>query len=193
MKTRSFGAAALVAAGALGFFTLTASGQDNMGGQAGTATKAKMGSVSAADKKFAMNAARGGIAEVEAGKLAADKATSDTLKAYGQQMVDEHTAANDKLKTIAEGKGLILPTAPAAKDAAAIAKMSKLSGAAFDRAYKKFAVISHMDAYKVFSTEVSMGKDSDIKGFAKETLPTVKMHLTHAKQFAGKRAMTHKM
>ena len=87
-------------------------------------------------------------------------------------MVDEHTAANEKLKTIAAGKGLTLPTAPAAKDAAAIAKMSKLSGAAFDSAYKKFAVASHTDAYKVFSSEVALGKDRDLKQFATDTLPT---------------------
>ena len=189
MKMRSMGLAALLATGLIGSFTLTANGQDGMGAGA---TKSKM-MVPAADKKFAMNAARGGIAEVEAGKLAADKATSDTLKSYGQQMVDEHTAANDKLKTIAESKGITLPTSPAAKDAAAIAKMSKLSGAAFDSAYKKFAVASHVDANKVFSMEVSMGKDSDLRGFAKETLPTVKMHLAHAKAFAGKMPMGHKM
>ncbi len=188
MKLRYFGLAALLATGLLGTPGSAANGQDKMDGQSGSAMKGKTGSVSAADKKFAMNAARGGIAEVKAGKLAASKATSETLKSYGQQMVDEHTAANEKLKAIADGKGVTLPTAPAAKDAAAIAKMSKLSGAAFDSAYKKFAVVSHTDAYKVFSTEVSAGSDSDIKGFAAETLPTVKMHLAHAKQFAGKMA-----
>ena len=83
----------MLATGLLGSFSLTANGQDKMGG----AAKTKQTMFPAADKKFAMNAARGGIAEVEAGKLAADKASSDTLKAYGQQMVDEHTAANDKL------------------------------------------------------------------------------------------------
>ena len=188
MKMRTIGLAALLATGVLGSFSPLANGQDKMGG-----AKAKQMMVPAADKKFAMNAARGGIAEVEAGKLAADKASSDTLKAYGQQMVDEHTAANDKLKTIAEGKGLTLPTAPAAKDAAAIAKMSKISGAAFDSAYKKFAVASHIEANTVFSTEVKAGKDADLKGFAKETLPTVKMHLAHAKEFAAKMPMKHKM
>ena len=62
--------------------------------------------------------------------------------------------------------------------------MSKLSGAAFDSAYKKFAVASHVEANTVFSTEVKTGKDADLKGFATETLPTVKMHLAHAKEFA---------
>ena len=189
MKLRYVGAA-LLATGLMGSMALVARGQDKMDGQSGAMTKS---AVPAADKKFAMNAARGGIAEVQAGKLAADKATSDTLKQYGQQMVDEHTAANDKLKSIAEGKGLTLPTAPAAKDAAAIAKMSKLSGSAFDSAYKKFAVASHTDAYKVFSMETKMGTDSDIKQFATDTLPTVKAHLAHAKQFAGKTSMGHKM
>ena len=50
------------------------------------------------DKKFVMDAAVGGMAEVELGKLAAEKATNPEVKQFGQRMVDDHTKANDELK-----------------------------------------------------------------------------------------------
>ena len=59
MKTRYFGLAALLATGVLSPLGLAANGQDNMDGQSGTATKGKMGTVPAADKKFATNAGAG--------------------------------------------------------------------------------------------------------------------------------------
>jgi putative membrane protein len=61
------------------------------------------------DTAFAMAAARGGIAEVETGKLAADKAISPDVKAFGQQMVDDHGKANEQLKSVAEKQNLTLP------------------------------------------------------------------------------------
>ena len=141
-----------------------------------TTTAAARQRVPAADKMFAMKAARGGIAEVEAGKLAAEKATKDEWKQFGQKMVDDHTAANDKLKSIAANKGITLPASPAPKDAAVIAKLSKLSGAAFDSAYAKFAHASHIEAEQLFTKEAATGKDADLKQFAADTLPTVKEH-----------------
>lgn len=63
-----------------------------------------------ADTHFAMKAAQGGMAEVKMGQLAADKASSPDVKAFGQQMVDDHTKANDQLKSIAQEQGITLPS-----------------------------------------------------------------------------------
>ena len=54
------------------------------------------------DKKFLQDAAIGGLMEVESGKLATQKGSSDGVKKFGQQMVDDHSKANDQLKEIAE-------------------------------------------------------------------------------------------
>src|SRR5579885_1157926 len=87
------------------------------------------------DDMFAKKAAEGGMAEVELGKLAADKGTSPDVKAFGQRMVDDHTKANDQLKSVASQENIALPTDINAKDKAEKDRLSKLSGAAFDRAY----------------------------------------------------------
>ena len=56
--------------------------------------------LSGADSQFATKAAAGGIAEVKLGELAQKNASSPDVKAFGQKMVDDHTKAGNKLKSI---------------------------------------------------------------------------------------------
>jgi putative membrane protein len=130
-----------------------------------------------ADTTFAMRAAQGGTAEVQMGKLAAEKASSPDVKAFGQQMVDDHTKANDDLKSVAEKKGMTLPADMNAHQHAAYTKLQKLSGAAFDRAYVKDMVMDHQEDVKEFQKESNTGKDDEVKSFASRTLPVLQTHL----------------
>jgi putative membrane protein len=54
------------------------------------------------DRVFVMKAARGGMAEVELGKLAVEKGSSPDVKQFGQRMVDDHGKAGDELKSLAQ-------------------------------------------------------------------------------------------
>lgn len=129
------------------------------------------------DAHFVMEAAKGGMAEVELGKLATEKASSDEVKKFGQRMVDDHSKANDELKTLAQSKNITLPTAPDSKDKALMDKLSKLSGDAFDRAYMQEMVKDHKKDVSEFRSVSKSGKDADIKAWASKTLPTLEDHL----------------
>jgi putative membrane protein len=129
------------------------------------------------DMKFAMEAAMGGMAEVEMGRVAARKGASDEVRQFGQKMVDDHSKANDDLMHVASGKGMALPTALDAKHQAEMQKMSALSGEAFDRAYVKMMVKDHKKDVAEFQMESMRGADADIKSFATRTLPTLQEHL----------------
>jgi putative membrane protein len=144
------------------------------------------------DSHFVMEAADGGMAEVEMGKLAVEKASSPDVKNFGQRMVDDHSKANDELKQVASQKGITLPSAPSAKHKAKMDKMSKLSGAAFDKAYMDDMVADHKKDVGEFQKEASSGKDPDVKAFASKTLPTLQDHLKMAQETHGKVA-GHKM
>jgi len=144
------------------------------------------GKVSAADKQFAMKAAQGGMAEVELGKLAADKGKSDDVKQFGQHMVDDHSKANDQLKSVAQQKNITLPTDLSAKDKALKNKLSGMSGDQFDKAYMAAMVKDHKTDIAEFQKEANSGKDSDIKNFASQTLPTLKDHLKMAQDANAK-------
>jgi len=131
----------------------------------------------AADQKFIHEAAIGGMAEVELGKLAEQNASNPEVKSLGQRMVDDHSKANDELKTLAQNKNITLPTELDAKHKALRDRLSKLQGAQFDRAYMQAMVQDHKKDVSEFRHESTSAKDPDVKSFASKTLPTLEEHL----------------
>jgi putative membrane protein len=131
---------------------------------------------------FIMNAAKDGMAEVEIGKLATEKASNPQVKQFGQRMVDDHGKANEELKTLAQNKNVTLPTELDPKHKATRDRLSKLSGDAFDHAYMQEMVVDHRKAVNAFRTEEKSGTDPDIKAWAAKTLPTLEEHLKLAQE-----------
>jgi putative membrane protein len=129
------------------------------------------------DASFYKNAAEGGIAEVEAGKLAQQKSANPQVKSFGAMMEKDHTAANDKLKTLADSKNISLPSSSSVGQMADKAKLEVLTGATFDKSYIKGQVTAHQDTIALFKKEIASGQDPDAKAFARKTLPTVRAHL----------------
>jgi putative membrane protein len=136
----------------------------------------------AGDSRFAKEAAQGGMAEVKLGQLAEEKGSSDAVKSFGKRMVDAHSKAGDKLKEAASKENITLPTDISAKDQATYDRLSKLNGAAFDRAYAKDMVMDHQTDIAAFQKEASSGESTLLKSFASESLPTLQGHLKEAKQ-----------
>jgi putative membrane protein len=146
------------------------------------------------DNKFILKAASGGMAEVELGKLAVQKATASDVKQFGQHMIDDHSKANDELKTLAAQKQVTLPSAPDAKEKKLYNRLSKLSGAAFDKAYVHAMLTDHEEDVKEFERESNSGNDPDVKAWAAKTLPTLKDHLQMVRGLSGKSGkMNHVM
>jgi len=139
--------------------------------------KAKKTAKPMSDQTFVIDAAKGGMAEVELGKLAQDKAASTEVKNFGKRMVDDHSKANDELQSLAKNKNITLPPDLDPKDKALRDRLSKLSGAAFDRAYMNAMLSDHRKVVSEFKRESTAGKDPDVKAFASKTLPTVEEHL----------------
>jgi putative membrane protein len=147
----------------------------------GAATKTeKSASLDSADRKFIEKAAAGGMAEVEMGKLAQQHAANDQVKQFADRMVQDHGKSNDELKAIATSKGVQLPGAPDKAAKRDLDKLSKLSGANFDREYMKHMVGDHKGTVAMFQAEAKSGRDADVKGFASKTLPTLQEHLKMA-------------
>ncbi|MGI8470008.1 MAG: DUF4142 domain-containing protein [Pyrinomonadaceae bacterium] len=135
---------------------------------------------------FMKEAAQGGMAEVELGKLAASKAQNAEVKAFGQKMVTDHTKINNDLKEVAAKKKATLPTEVNAKQKELMDKLSKLSGADFDKEYVDSMVDDHKEDIDAFQEQADSGNDSNVKGFAARNLPTLKAHLDMIKNIQGK-------
>lgn len=138
------------------------------------------------DTAFAMAAARGGLAEVEMGKLAAEKASNPDVKAFGQQMVEDHGKANKHLKSVAAKEHMTLPASMNAKQQSTYDTLKTKSGADFDKAYVDAMVKDHEADVKAFQREAENGKNDQIKNFASETLPVIQGHLEKIKGIQSK-------
>lgn len=139
-----------------------------------------------ADHKFVMNAAEGGLMEVQMGQLAQQNAQSQDVKNFGQRMVTDHSKANDELKTLAQTKGITLPTEMKHKDKSEMDKLGKASGADFDRMYMKMMVKDHQKDVAEFRKATKKVKDSELNAWATKTLPVLEQHLQQAKEISQK-------
>jgi len=138
------------------------------------------------DPQFAMEASRGGVEEVELGRMAAQKSRNPDVKRFGERMVTDHSKANAELKQLAASKGITLPGELSAEQKAEVERLSKLSGAEFDREYMSMMVADHDKDVAAFQEESQQGSDSDIKAWASKTLPTLQEHQRMAHEINDK-------
>jgi putative membrane protein len=141
------------------------------------------------DRLFAQLATSGGMAEVDFGRLAAEKASGSAVKTFAQRMVDDHSAANEKLAGIAEKSKIPLPEEIDKDHQAIRADLEKLDGARFDLAYMQAQVVDHQKTVQLLEWEIGQGQDAQLQRFAAETLPTVLDHLEMARALTAELAM----
>lgn len=137
------------------------------------------------DSTFYKHAAEGGMSEVDLGNLAQKKSANERVKEFGAMMVKDHSAANEKLKSIAASKSIKLPGSASIGEMATKTKLEVLSGETFDKSYIKGMIKDHQEDIVLFKKEIASGKDLDAKAFATATLPTLRAHLKAIKSIAA--------
>ena len=152
---------------------------NNMNNTADSARNAQ-GTVDDKTHTFMNDAAEAGMAEVEIAKLAKDRAQNPRVKNFAEMMIKDHSAANNDLMNIARSKNVTLPST-IGKHQDHLEDLSKKNGAEFDKAYMKMMVNGHEDVVKDFEKCSQNGTDPDVKTFAAQKLPTLRMHLDSAK------------
>ncbi|HEY1042445.1 MAG TPA: DUF4142 domain-containing protein [Telluria sp.] len=163
---------------------------ESMSGRSGTAGTAAAGggTLNRADSKAIVDMAMANMAEVEMGKMAQSKGTSEQVKSYGQQMIDDHGKALSEVQALAQAKGVTLPTALDDKHRRAADKLGAMSGAAFDKAYMERAgVKDHKAVHARLGKIESSAKDPDVKALATKMKPVVQQHLNSAQQMSKAR------
>ncbi len=131
----------------------------------------------AVDNDFSARAAEINLAEIRMADLAMKKTSNPAVKNLAQHLEADHTKANDQLKQIASKQNLTLPTKLDPKDQAEYDRLSKLSGAEFDKAFTHVVARDHRTAIAEFRREAAHGTDPEMKKYASDTLPTLEHHL----------------
>ncbi|MFD1770349.1 DUF4142 domain-containing protein [Sphingobacterium suaedae] len=135
----------------------------------------------AGDTTFATEAALSGLAEVELGQLALEKADEQQVKDFADMMVKDHGKANEELQKIASDKKIMLPTALDLKHANIRDDLLSKSGAEFDKAYVAAMVDGHEKTYALMQEGAKNMVDEQLRAFAEKTAPIVKVHLERIK------------
>ena len=150
-------------------------------------TPAAISAQTVSDAQIASIVVTANQVDIDAGKLAASKATNPEIKKFGQQMVTDHTGVNKqatalvtKLKVTPEDNS----TSQSLKAGGDknIANLKSLKGAEFDKAYIDNEVTYHQAVIDAIDkTLVPSAQNAELKALLVKVRPAFVAHLEHAK------------
>jgi putative membrane protein len=141
------------------------------------------------DKIFLRKAAQGGMAEVKLGQLAAQKASGDDVRSFGQKMVDDHTRLNDEMAPIADSMGVRLPKDLNKEDQAEYDKLNTLSGNNFDMEYLSFMVKDHHKDLREFRQEAASTTDPTLQMAVANATKVIHEHMVMVDKMAREKGV----
>ncbi len=131
-------------------------------------------------KDFVMDAANGGMMEVQLGKLVSQKASSPEVKDFGSTMVKDHSDANQKLKSAVKSLQITIPSTMDKDHKDMMDKLNNKTGKDFDKEYMDMMVKDHKKDVSDFETAQKNVTDPSLKSWIDKTLPVLKQHLAKA-------------
>jgi putative membrane protein len=144
--------------------------------------------VSSGDRALMEGIAHANLAEMETGKMALEKSKNDEVRKFAQMMIDDHTKAQSELSTLAQKKGVALPTGPDLSHKTIATALNLLSGTTFDSQYiARAGVGDHERAQALLEKVQTNADDADLKAYAAKTIKAVEHHLSVAKAMEAKK------
>jgi Predicted outer membrane protein len=135
------------------------------------------GQTNVPDRLFVRLIAVGGLAEVDAAKLATQRAQNVSVKEFAERMADDHGKANARLSNLAKQANISLPAEPDPDQKAMRERLERADRAQFDLLYMQGQLVDHQKTVQLLQWEIGSGENADIQHFAAEMLPTVFGHL----------------
>lgn len=146
----------------------------------------KGNNISNSDREFMDKASQGGMTEAQLASAAIIKGQNPEIKAFAQQMINDHSEVNRQIRDLAKQKVVALSETMSIEQTQTLGNLAKLSGAAFDKQFAKMMVEDHEKTVADFQKAYDGTSDVDLKKFTEETLPKLKMHLQMIKEIQSK-------
>ena len=135
--------------------------------------------------------------DIDAGKWAISRATSDEVKAFARLMVADHTGVNKAATDLAARLKVTPQDNPTSKSLKAegdksLAHLKTLKGAAFDQAYVDREVAYHQQVVDALDNTLIPGaQNEELKALLVKVRPAFVAHLAHAKRLQASRSHAH--
>lgn len=142
------------------------------------------GGMTPQDRTFVRTAAKINNGEIQGGTVAQRRAASPVVRQLASRYVQDHTLNMQRLASVAASAGVPLPppSAVTPDDRAAMMKLQRLSGAAFDATFVANERKGHVTAIQEYQQEISAGSNPRVLAYARTSLPVLKAHLALATQ-----------
>ena len=124
---------------------------------------------------FLTSAAQGGIAAVEAARLAAKVTQNSAVEEHAYGLIYDHEHMNEQLARIAAKRGITLPSAPEAARAAGLQALRDAPPSAFDAMYLAFIADEHERLVELLQSSL-LHADTEVAVFASYNLPRERAH-----------------
>lgn len=134
------------------------------------------------DGTWLVGAHQTNLAEIQAGKLAAQSGHTAAVRAAGQMLAQDHAKLDAKLRPVAKQAGVKLPNRPNAEQRDEMKQFQKASGVQFDKVWTHTETDGHVKAIEMTEREIHDGKVPQVKHLAQAALPVLKKHLHALKQ-----------
>lgn len=159
-------------------------GETTISDSASTGTAGTAGGTTATldtmDQNFAMTTASSDMLEIQSSNMAMQNASSERVKAFATTLIRDHGTTTDQLKSIVSGKNVTLPADMMPKHKTMLDKLQGKTGKDFDKAYMDLQVTNHREAVQLFERASTNLTNAELKGFATQHLPHLRMHLDSA-------------
>ena len=124
--------------------------------------------------------------EMQEGQLAAQMSSNARIKAFGRQMIKDHTKSTDMVMAAAQKSGVTVTPPPLGPDQQAqIDQLKSAQGPAFDQMYLSQQLASHEAALSVQKGYATTGDDKNLKKAAMKIIPVVEHHIDELKSMGA--------
>jgi putative membrane protein len=122
------------------------------------------------------------IFEIRGGHIALSKSHNSEVRSLAKTLIRDHTQSLKKTRARAHRLGVDVPNEPSPTEKWQLEEIAERHGAGFNHDYSELEVADHIQDIQDAMDEVEMGCNPDVRSLAKQELPTLKYHLTLARQ-----------
>jgi putative membrane protein len=132
---------------------------------------------SAWDEEWLKMSIEGDLFEIQGGKIAQEKGTTQKVRDLGATLVKDHSESLKEATDLAEELGIEVPTEPSPTQQWQLRVVQQFQGAQFDKWYSDLEVADHEQDIQEAQDEVEKGRNKDVRENAKQEIPVLQGHL----------------
>ncbi len=138
------------------------------------------------DRTFLISDAQGSVSDLAHGEAGIERASTNELRQFAIQIVEDHSRLNTQLYQLAQKKGLSLPVVMEDKDRDELQTLVQKQGTDFDRAFLQAEVRINTQDVKDADKELAVTQDQDVRALVMQYRDTEAVMLARAKMYLSR-------